>query len=142
MARKNISQIGTVSIEEVSFWRQVTSRSKGNYCWLGYPINVYKRRVSLFFDKGFKCVGCDRAGNSFAIERDALQGNNYYLQLYSLDGMIMTQDHIVPLSKGGPNTYNNLQPMCLKCNSRKADKICEFSSLKTVTSGSIHSAAS
>jgi 5-methylcytosine-specific restriction endonuclease McrA len=34
----------------------------------------------------------------------------------------LTQDHITPLSKGGPNTAANVIPACQSCNSRKHDK--------------------
>jgi 5-methylcytosine-specific restriction endonuclease McrA len=37
----------------------------------------------------------------------------------------LTQDHFVPLSKGGEYTINNIVPACGKCNSSK--KECEFS---------------
>ena len=33
----------------------------------------------------------------------------------------LTLDHVVPRSKGGPNTWDNLVTACKKCNSEKAD---------------------
>ena len=32
-------------------------------------------------------------------------------------------DHIIPFSKGGANTYRNIQLLCEKCNRSKSDKI-------------------
>jgi len=32
-------------------------------------------------------------------------------------------DHIIPFSKGGANTYRNIQLLCEQCNRQKSNKI-------------------
>jgi 5-methylcytosine-specific restriction endonuclease McrA len=38
----------------------------------------------------------------------------------------LTQDHVVPLSKGGRNHISNIQPLCRVCNSWKNTKTIDF----------------
>jgi hypothetical protein len=34
----------------------------------------------------------------------------------------LTQDHVIPLSKGGPHTASNIVPACRPCNAKKCDR--------------------
>lgn len=41
-------------------------------------------------------------------------------------GVDLTVDHVVPLSKGGRNGIENVQPLCRACNLKKGDKMIDY----------------
>ncbi len=63
----------------------------------------YNERVSVFDRDGSKCLCC---------------GESAFSEL--------TIDHIIPLSKGGTNDFDNLQTLCDKCNFEKGVRIRNY----------------
>ena len=54
---------------------------------------------------------------------------------------LLTPDHVVPLSLGGSNLMENIQPLCGNCNSWKNVKVIDYRT-KAIMSGQLERAAS
>lgn len=98
----------------------------GHFNYKGNSIPLNHTRLRTFKEKGITCVSCGITGSFFAVEKSGCFP--YHLNLYAdKEGkeILMTVDHIKPKSKGGATMLDNLQPMCAKCNTKKADKYME-----------------
>jgi 5-methylcytosine-specific restriction endonuclease McrA len=40
--------------------------------------------------------------------------------------IVLTRDHVIPISKGGLNLADNIAPLCRRCNSAKGTKIIDY----------------
>jgi 5-methylcytosine-specific restriction endonuclease McrA len=78
------------------------------------------------FKKNLICVDCGITGLHFWVE--CSPGHfDYHLNLYEInkvgDEILMTKDHIIPKSKNGKETLDNMQTMCTHCNYKKGSII-------------------
>jgi len=88
----------------------------------GLPVETDNLRLRLFKNKPIKCVGCGVEADRAHIESvKSKRYTGHALNFYA-GNMLMTKDHIKPLVKKGPDTLENLQPMCWKCNYEKGEK--------------------
>lgn len=75
------------------------------------------------FDRGVSCVVCGAKGSKLLLEISPTATNataHFNLYAESDRGLVlMTHDHIVPLSKKGKDTIDNTQTMCVACNQFK-----------------------
>lgn len=99
-----------------------------------YVLRMGSQRL-LLFKRSHVCACCGIRGRFFWI--DVNKGSDTaQLNLYGFGGyknryvILMTMDHIIPRSKGGPTTVDNLQVLCTQCNNIKADKLMDIPELR------------
>jgi len=74
----------------------------------------FRRQVTntfLFARDGYACVYCGR-------HRSELRGRQF-----------LTRDHLIPTSRGGTNTWDNVVTACSRCNNRKGDRLASEAGL-------------
>jgi 5-methylcytosine-specific restriction endonuclease McrA len=85
-----------------------------------FKVKINSKRLRLF-KNSCKCVCCGIEGVIFVLERHGKE--NPHINLYAIDDddelILMTKDHILPVSKAGPDSLGNLQTMCSVCNGLK-----------------------
>ena len=92
-----------------------------------FKVKVGTLRLQLFKNNHI-CVRCGIEGVIFHLEKNReckYEEVSPHLNLYGIDGdelILMTQDHIIPRSRGGPDELENLQTMCFRCNEAKGNK--------------------
>ncbi len=99
-------------------------------------------RLEMFRRGGTVCVKCGIKGSVFHIERHKNdQIMPFSINLYGIDKngheIMMTWDHILPVSLGGSDKIENAQCMCRRCNEKKGNTLSLKEMLAIVTSDKI-----
>jgi 5-methylcytosine-specific restriction endonuclease McrA len=95
-----------------------------------HKVPMHSKRYRCF-KKQQNCVRCGIKGRYFALEqhRDAPRPHFNLYGIRRINGrkveVLLTKDHIYPVSKGGSNRRENFQTMCAYCNNAKGDKVTE-----------------
>ena len=134
MAQRKQTKPGKIDPQEVFNLMGDGNNKYISATFFGEEVNLGTLNVRMHFHKGIDCIEeCGATGAYFKMERSPgpphILYSEWHLNLYAIDKngkeVLMTKDHRYPRSKGGPDTLDNLDPMCTVCNSRKADKIKE-----------------
>lgn len=84
------------------------------------------RRLKLYYHKGTTCVECGRVGTKFLTVNLKFKNSSItkHRDIFTDDNIMITVDHILPLSKGGAREdLSNMQVMCQFCNSKKGNTV-------------------
>lgn len=100
-----------------------------------YPVYMNTLRWQLFTLKGPSCVACGITGTHAVVWHETKETSVIHTDLIWIDPndpenvVLITMDHTIPRSKGGPKNLDNLQPMCSPCNSIKGDSLIPLDKL-------------
>lgn len=89
--------------------------------FIKYLANLIKFKMSI---KGQRALMTTKLRNEIK-ERDNYTCQSCNLSIYDEANLLLEIDHIIPLSKGGITSQENLQTLCWKCNRSKGSKILD-----------------
>lgn len=121
---KHRTRVASFTFDEVREMLELPARyKKGKPYGLHDGVYFSLRRAAIIFEIGFDCVHCGLKGHIFHLEH-TFNKASWHLDLYSEDDTLMTIDHLVPKSRGGPDVVENFQNLCMPCNTIKGNRHC------------------
>lgn len=103
-------------------------------CDIILDLNNLERFSSYLFDriKLTNSIKYQRTLMTRRLRKEIMSRDNYTCQNCGLSlekepNLLLEIDHIIPISKNGKTTYENLQTLCWKCNRQKGNKLIDQS---------------
>lgn len=93
-----------------------------------YLINLHSPRLKCF-KRDPKCAYCNRVGVLWLLQKQPTD-TEWCLNLYAIEPndrlVLMTRDHVFPVSLGGANALFNAATACEPCNKKKGAEVPWF----------------
>ena len=127
---KNGQKGKMVSGEKHPNWKGGISKNKKDYNYKNSKKWVeknYNKKLHLNNQRRVKKIG--NGGFHILSDWEALKMKYRYMCLCCKKcepEITLSVDHIIPISKGGSDNIENIQPLCRSCNSRKHTNICNY----------------
>lgn len=128
---KQYTTFGVFEIEDVLPFINDNKRDRKIYVANNkeFKVRMDSMRYKVFA-RSLYCIKCNIKGSVFLLQRiedKSINNDTAHFNLYAKDDngnlILMTQDHIIPKSKGGKDHLNNLRTMCSSCNCKRGNNI-------------------
>lgn len=126
--KKNIglARKGVKHSKETKIKIGLANKGEKSHLWKG-GISTYERK--LYLNNRRRVLKINASGSHTLGEWQNLKAQYNWTCpccIKSEPEIVLTEDHIIPLSKGGSDNIENIQPLCRNCNSRKYTKIIKY----------------
>lgn len=111
----------TEDIEELL--KELEGKPKINI--LGHTLKLRGMRYQTLIRDRVTCMNCGKKATIAYLWFDP-RGRyllNFFATREECQADMLTKDHIIPKSKGGPTELNNLRCLCFDCNSKKGNSL-------------------
>ena len=129
MSNTGLQTLAAVSLEEFFefYLTGLAGRKSRNTFQVGeqeYSIKLKSLRYQCFTNS-LDCYLCGLKGTHFLLQKmpNSVSAHFNLFGFYNEELVLFTKDHLVPRSKGGPDSITNLATCCYRCNQSKADNL-------------------
>ena len=96
-------------------------------------INIRSPRTTFQLPKTLRLFNLHRSSRTVKFSRfNVIFRDNFECQYCGKNGTVkeLTIDHVIPISRGGKNTWENVVTACSPCNSKKGSKLLDEMGVK------------
>lgn len=84
---------------------------------------LMRKYLFFFIKKGLTCYSCGRKGEFLIVSSDSTRNDIGVYSYVNGKLILFNRDHVIPASRGGSDSLQNLLPMCERCNTEKGCNI-------------------